>query len=255
MDSWPIKFSAGAKPTVSTKRKSPTDTAEVTKEKQPKTDKDRSFSHSWLSEYSWLEYSDETKLMKCRPCVEYVEGVAKKNPKCADNIRNKFLLVTGSKNYRKSSLNQHGNTNTHKEAMNRKHAIEKPTETPAAHGLLALQEHTRKQIELKFRNIHAVVKHNRSLSDYKWLCDLDKAKGLDTGTSYNNRFASVNFFNSIAAVERTNLNETMNSANISSLTTTTLSMNRAMKSTINSCLDLQKNFKIQTLAKTNFYVN
>ena len=155
--------------------------------------------------------------MKCKLCIEYVEGLARKSPKCADNIRNKFLLVTGSKNYRKSSLNEHENTNTHKDAMQKKKAIEKPSTTPAAHGLLALQEHTRKQLELKFRNVHALVKHNRPLSDYTWLCDLDKAKGLDMGTTYNNRFACVNFLNSIASVEKSNLNEIMNRAKFFSL--------------------------------------
>jgi hypothetical protein len=30
-----------------------------------------------------------------------------------------------------------------------------------------------------FRNAHAIAKQNRPLTDYKWLCQVDKSKGLD----------------------------------------------------------------------------
>ena len=44
---------------------------------------------------------------------------------------------------------------------------------------MALKEHTRKDLELKFRNVHALIKKNRPISDITWLNQLDRAKGLD----------------------------------------------------------------------------
>jgi hypothetical protein len=35
-----------------------------------------------------------------------------------------------------------------------------------------------------FRNAHAIAKQNRPLTDYKWLCQVDKSKGLDIGNTY-----------------------------------------------------------------------
>ena len=35
-----------------------------------------------------------------------------------------------------------------------------------------------------FRNAHAIAKQNRPLTDYKWLCHIDKSKGLDIGNTY-----------------------------------------------------------------------
>ena len=35
-----------------------------------------------------------------------------------------------------------------------------------------------------FRNVHAIAKQNRPITDYKWLCQVDKSKGLDIGNTY-----------------------------------------------------------------------
>lgn len=45
------------------------------------------------------------------------------------------------------------------------------------------------------------MKHDRPLSDYKWLCSLDQMKGLDTGNTYINDKAALKFVQSIAKVE------------------------------------------------------
>ena len=44
---------------------------------------------------------------------------------------------------------------------------------------MALKEHTRKDLESKFRNIYALIKQNRLISDSAWLNQLDREKGLD----------------------------------------------------------------------------
>jgi hypothetical protein len=42
---------------------------------------------------------------------------------------------------------------------------------------MALKEHTRKDLELKFSNVHALIKKNGPISDITWLNQLDRAKG------------------------------------------------------------------------------
>ena len=49
---------------------------------------------------------------------------------------------------------------------------------------MALKEHTRQDLELKFRNGHALFKKNRPISDIIWLSQLDRAKGLDHSKTY-----------------------------------------------------------------------
>ena len=34
------------------------------------------------------------------------------------------------------------------------------------------------------KNAHVIAKQNRPLTDYKWLCQVDKSKGLDIGNTY-----------------------------------------------------------------------
>jgi hypothetical protein len=50
---------------------------------------------------------------------------------------------------------------------------------------MALKEHTRKDLESKFRNIYALIKKNRLISDIAWLNQLDRGKGLDHSKTYD----------------------------------------------------------------------
>ena len=74
--------------------------------------------------------------------------------------------------------------------------------TTAHKMLMSLKEHTRKDLEIKFRNVHAIVKNNRPISDYKWWNDLDVAKGLQHGITYNN-LSSATLFIELNVVEQT----------------------------------------------------
>ena len=53
-----------------------------------------------------------------------------------------------------------------------------------------------------FRNAHAIAKQNRSLTDYKLLCQVDKSKGLDIGNTYQTEHAAHDFIGCIAKYER-----------------------------------------------------
>lgn len=52
--------------------------------------------------------------------------------------------------------------------------------------VIAWMEHMRKDLEYEFRNIHAIIKYNRLISDFKWLNVLDRAMGLETVRPYRN---------------------------------------------------------------------
>ena len=56
-----------------------------------------------------------------------------------------------------------------------------PEKTQAHKTLVTLNEKTKHQLEFKFRNMHALIKHNRSILNFMWLNELDKAKGFDIG--------------------------------------------------------------------------
>ena len=53
-----------------------------------------------------------------------------------------------------------------------------------------------------FRNAQAVIKNNKSLRDYAWLCQLDITKGIDIGETYLNSKAAMKFVYAIAQSER-----------------------------------------------------
>jgi hypothetical protein len=84
--------------------------------------------------------------------------------------------------------------------------------------VIALNEAVRKSVELKFRNVHALIKHNRPISDISWLNELDVAKGLDHCMTYNNRKAATLFMEHIADVEKSNLVSMFTGVNFFSIT-------------------------------------
>ena len=61
--------------------------------------------------------------------------------------------------------------------------------------------------------MHAVAKNNRSLTDYKWLCDIDKAKGLEIGETYLNEKSALVFLSCIADTEKDKTLDLMKTAN------------------------------------------
>ena len=80
------------------------------------------------------------------------------------------------------------------------------TQTTTAHKtVIALKEHNRKDLEYKFRNIHTLIKKNRPISDIKWLNQLDRAKGIDHSTTYDNTTDATCFIEFISTTEREKL--------------------------------------------------
>lgn len=53
---------------------------------------------------------------------------------------------------------------------------------------------------MKFRNVHALVKQNRPLSEFTWINSLDEKKELEHGKTYNNRWAATACLESISEI-------------------------------------------------------
>lgn len=68
--------------------------------------------------------------------------------------------------------------------------------------LFSLQEADVRRFQTLFRNVHVVVKNNRLLRDYVWLCQLDKAKGIDLGETYLDKKAAIVYTTAIIESEK-----------------------------------------------------
>ena len=74
----------------------------------------------------------------------------------------------------------------------------KPENTAAHKMLVQMNKKTMEQLEILFRLAHALAKHGRPYSDFKWLCMLDEAKGLKLGSTYRNDKRCRDFVKAIA---------------------------------------------------------
>lgn len=68
------------------------------------------------------------------------------------------------------------------------------------------------------KNIHAVAKLSRPFSDFKFLCELDHAKGLDVGTAYQNKKGCTRFLSCLADTVRDETQEKLRDVRFFSLT-------------------------------------
>lgn len=153
--------------------------------------------------------------MKCRLCIDYHARSGKQ-----DNLKQKHLFVTGCTNFRTSTIVDHEKSQMHEYAVSLSLAARAPEKTPAYKSLLAINQHNRKIISYKFRNVHAVIKHNRPFSDYVWLNQLDAAKGIDVTCTdtYNNRQAATTFIENIGEIQRQKLVQDVSNIKFFSIT-------------------------------------
>lgn len=81
-----------------------------------------------------------------------------------------------------------------------------------------MNQSIRKTLEMKFRNVHALVKQNRPLSDFTWINSLDEKKGLEHGKTYNNRLAATAFLESISEIVKCEVVGTVKNSSFFSIT-------------------------------------
>ena len=106
--------------------------------------------------------------MKCTVCTQHGRLTNSQV-----KLKHKHLFITGCSNFKLSTITDHEKSKGHLDACDVHNAGKKPTETAAYKSLLTLNEKNWKQLDLKFRNVYAVIKQNRPISDYMWLNELD----------------------------------------------------------------------------------
>lgn len=175
----------------------------------------------WTKAHPWLTYSLEDSTMHCTYCV----ALSQKRGQVIDKAAKNSKFITGSTNFKTTTLDDHEKTAFHKRAAEvyKADAIAKSqpidvANSDAGRALKALKELESKAVSYRIRNAHAVIKANRPFSDYKWLCDLDEAKGLDLGdTAYGNDKACAVFVECMADYERKKILDHVESAKFFSI--------------------------------------
>ena len=103
MVGWPISFSPNAKPGV--KRKQENVATKANKRKY-EDKRDRCFQEHWLEKIPWLQHDERG--MRCTICCNFYD-----NSKQQQGSSTKNLFLTGSKNYKFSTISNHEKSKTH----------------------------------------------------------------------------------------------------------------------------------------------
>ena len=209
-----LKYWPGARPGL--KRKTEPDTSEQAKKKEKsKADEAkrvRSLNENWKKDRPWLVFNYELNSMTCSVCIDYY-GQSKAGN---SNLKHQHTFLTGCTNLRLSAIADHESSKYHEaatEKTNAKNSTGKEVkDSKAGKTLNLLHQAKRHKLAYLFRNAHAVAKQNMPLSDYQWLCDIDKAKGLDVGDTYLNQKAALKFLNCIADTEQDRTKDILNDA-------------------------------------------
>lgn len=155
----------------------------------------RTFQTKWMTDRSWLHYEESSNKMFCDICKHDQMRCKSTNP-----------FVVGCCNFRISAIIDHEKSIPHSHAVTAKKAKEmsplEKTKSQAGNALKMLQASERHRLCFLFKNAHAIAKHNRPISDYKWLCEVDVAKGIDIGSTYLNDTAALSFIHSIANCQK-----------------------------------------------------
>ncbi|KAJ8303781.1 hypothetical protein KUTeg_018704 [Tegillarca granosa] len=138
--------------------------------------------------------------MTCQICIDYQRQNTISNLK----IHNTF--ITGCSNMKISAVTDHEKCKSHLAAVEKNLAKSRTTsqirQAEAGRALRKLKDAEIGRLRYLVRNVHAVIKGNRPLTDFNWLCELDKAKGLDLGDTYLNSQAALILTSNIADSER-----------------------------------------------------
>ncbi|KAJ8300626.1 hypothetical protein KUTeg_022145 [Tegillarca granosa] len=163
-----LNFFEGAKPGLKRKQ-APQSSESEKKEKTKQYEKvkhRKEFKSHWKVGREWLCFDEEK--MFCTYCKEFWGG--KKLKELAK------IWVNGTSNFKKDS-------------------------SEAGKALRQLNKAEYDKVSLRFRNAIAIAKHDKSFKDYILLCNLDEAKGFDTGVTYKNDKSARLFVKHIANVE------------------------------------------------------
>ena len=152
---------------------------------------------------------------KCLYCIE-AKDVASSS---WTTLRGQIVFLEGSTNFKVDVLQDHEKSLGHMNAKSIVESKEKPLhETTASRATQQMSLKAKNSIILKIRNVHAVVKMGRPFKDYAYVCNLDKAKGLDHCTTYNNPPSAMRFLHAIVETVRVKTRDIIDSCRFVSLT-------------------------------------
>jgi hypothetical protein len=159
--------------------------------------KKRDFLLSWSSGRPWLRHVND--LLLCATCQEG----ATLDPSI--KVRNTF--VAGCPTMKLEAIKHHEVSANHTKAKAVLKARNAPCETKAQKIICDLNKDVLVKLRRLFLTCHSLALHNRPFSDYEWVCQLDRSKGLDIGSTYNNTTSAKQFTAAIAKYERQKLTE------------------------------------------------
>ena len=196
---FPIQYVKGARPGKAVKR--PSMSVEMASEKRKmineeyKKKRTRIFQSHQQMDRPWLKYSDNNGMIWYDACKDFYDVADLKNEQKA--------WITETSNFRCDNIKSHESSKLHIKATVAKRAQTtsglKQTETGKAVMQLKTKELT--MVQNRFRNAHAVVKHNLSFRTYHMICQLDASKGYELSGDYMSDKACKSFLRAVADVE------------------------------------------------------
>ena len=181
-----LKYWDGAKPGLKLKLEVSREVEEDQARKKEKSkaneaNRVRPLTEGWKKDRPCLVFDYKNSSMTCSVCIE-VYGNTKVG---SSNLKSQHTFLTGCTNRRVSAVTDNETSKYHLQAVERtsaKQSTDKEVKkSNAGKALNILQQANRHRMAYLFRNAHAVAKQNKPLTDYKWPCDIDRAKGLDVG--------------------------------------------------------------------------
>ena len=163
-------------------------------QKEYEKKRDRQFQPSWTIDRPWLEERDGR--LFCTYCCKF-GGTGN--------------FVSGCESYKIDTINKHAKSKQHQHSESVAVAKKQPVENSSAAGIVRLMnKDIIDKLSVMFRTVHALSKHNRPLSDFVWMSNLDEMKSnTSLGTTYRNKVSATNFRSSIAALEFQRVTERM----------------------------------------------
>ncbi|XP_032362926.1 zinc finger protein 862-like [Etheostoma spectabile] len=154
--------------------------------------KKRKFNAKWVTGREWLVFDHENVVMFCQDCRTYAKEKNKMNN-----------FVVGTKNFKVEAVKDHESARSHQESLRIKTAkTGRIEESLAGRSLTLMKTSELEKMQLLFRNAHAIGKKGRPFTDFAWMCDVDRKKGLKIGETYTNDYQAKEFIHYIAEDER-----------------------------------------------------
>lgn len=171
----------------------------------------RAWRPEWQTDHPWLELREQdgpgpgSGKMFCTVCCQY-ETVG--------------TFVTGNGSFKVESVKAHAASEGHKRNNAKLEAAKDKPGCSQAHQILQkLNASQYNRLGKLFRTVHALCLKGRPYTDFVWMAQLDRMKGLDVGHSYINHQRAKEFAHFIAEAMREPIRERLRSVKFLSLMT------------------------------------